>query len=170
MTLSIEDFIIDEKTVERLSDEDLLAEYFDEGKPLQELFGFSNEATAEFYGVARELIENRKFEEAVKAFIFLTTLNPYIPDFWVGLGLAKQHCEQQDGALYAFSVAFRLDGSEILPYALAAQCCIEDRQFDQALEIIEEAETYAKENGEEQLRKEAANAKEHVIQQKNRGR
>ena len=166
MALTINDFVISEEAVKRLSDEDLLAEYFDEGKPLQELFGFSNEATAEFYGVARELIELKRHQEAVKAFLFLTALNPYISEFWLGLGLAKQQCKLLEDALYAFGVAYGLDGSDIFPYALAAQCCIDLKRFDRALEIIDEAEAYAIENDEKQLKKDAAAARDYVIQER----
>ncbi len=174
MALTIEDFVIDAEAVDRLSDEKRLAEYFEEGKPLQELFGFSNEATAEFYEVAKGLIEERRYEEAVKAFVFLTTLNPYISEFWSGLGLSKQHLDLNDDALFAFSVAFRLDGRSIFPYVLAAQCCIKANDFDRAFEIIGEAETFAKEHADDpdadQFRKDVAAAKEFVVQERMRRR
>lgn len=172
MELAIEDFIISEEALQRIQSEDLVSEYLEEGKPLQELFGFSNEATAEFYLVANQLIEDERYEDAVKAFIFLTTINPYISEFWSGLGLAKQKCNLHEEALFAFSVAFRLEGRNILPYLLAIHCCVDAKEFDRALEIVDEAEEYANEHkGEElmdQFKKDVSAAREFVHLQRAR--
>lgn len=173
MELTIEDFLISNEALVQMRDEEVLTEYFEEGKPLQELFGFSNEATAEFYEVANQLLEDDRYEDAVKAFVFLTTINPYISEFWSGLGLAKQKCNLFDEALFAFSVAFRLEERDILPYLLAVHCCVDAKELDRALEIIDEAEAYAEEHhGEEemdQFKQDAQAAREFVYLQRAKG-
>lgn len=174
MELTIKDFLISDEALKKMRDEDVLFEYFEEGKPLQELFGFSNDATAEFYWIAKQFLEDERYEDAVKAFVFLTTINPYISEFWSGLGLAKQKCNLFDEALFAHSVAFRLEGRDISPYILAVHCCVDAKEFDRALEIIDEAEAYAEEHRDEaeidQFKKDAKVAREFVHLQRAGGK
>lgn len=174
MDLMIEDFLISDEALGKMRDEEVLSEYFEEGKPLQELFGFSNAVTAEFYGIANQFLEDERYEDAVKAFVFLTTINPYISEFWSGLGLAKQKCNLFDEALFAHSVAFRLEGRDILPYILAVHCCVDAGEFDRALEIIDEAEAYAKEHKDqadiEKFKQDAKAAREFVHLQRAGGK
>ena len=171
--LNLEDFIIDEEAIARISDEEVLLNHLEEGKPLQELFGFTNEVTAEFYEAAKNILEQKRFEDAINAFVFLTTINPYMSDFWVGLGMAHQQNNQHDEALFSYSVAFNLDGRQIFPYVLAAQCCMEVKDFERALEVVDSAVLYAEvhndEQGSRQLKEDAVAAREYVRQQQRKG-
>ena len=173
MVMNLEEFILDEEAMERISDEEVLSKHLEEGRPLQELFGFSDEVTAEFYETAKNILEQKRFQEAINAFVFLTTINPYMSDFWVGLGMAHQQNNQHDDAMFAYSVAFNLDGREIFPYILAAQCCMEIKDFEQALQVVEAAEQYADEHkdekGSNQLKEDAHAAKQYVLKEQRKG-
>jgi len=169
--LNLEEFIISEDAIERINDKEILMKQLEEGKPLQELFGFTNEVTVEFYETAKNILEQKRFEDAINAFTFLTTLNPYISDFWLGLGMAQQRNNNYDEALFSYSVGFTLEGRKIFPYILAAQCCMEVKDFERAHEVIDMAAKYADEQAEEedtkQLKEDAITAKRYV-QQKQR--
>ena len=91
--INLEDFLIDNEAFKKVNNEKVLMQHLQEGKPLQVLFGFSNEATAEFYGAAKSILEQKRFEDAMNAFLFLTTINPYISDFWLGLGMSQQQSQ-----------------------------------------------------------------------------
>lgn len=171
--VNIKDFLISDEALARLNDKEVLARHFEEHRPLQELFGFSNNTVAEFYDAAKSILEQGRFEDAVNAFVFLTTLNPYISDFWVGLGVAHQSNRDHDSALFAYNVAFNVDGKEIFPYVLAAQCCMEIKDFNKAIECIDKASKYAEERPEDvsskKLKEDAAVAKRYVMEQQLRG-
>ena len=164
--VSLEDFIISEEALESINNEEVLTKQIEEGKTLQEIFGFSNDTTLEFYEVAKYILEQKRFEDAIKAFSFLTNINPYISDFWTGLGIAQQNNNDYESAVFSLSMAFTLEGGMITPYMLAVQCFMEIDDFDQAIEVLEIAETYAEENpdeeGRQQLKKDAAAAKQYV--------
>ncbi|MGA8163517.1 MAG: hypothetical protein WB791_00640 [Waddliaceae bacterium] len=168
--INLKDFFINKDALEKVNNEEVLMQYLEEGKPLQELFGFSNEATAEFYGAAKRILEQKRFEDAMSAFVFLTTINPYISDFWLGLGMAQQKNQEHEAALSSYRTAFTLEGRSILPYMLAAHCCLEIKDFDRAKEVLECAEDYADEHAEEkecrQLREDLVAAKHYINGQK----
>lgn len=167
--INLEEFLISQEIMEKISDESFLSQQLEEGKTLQELFGFSNEATAEFYGAAKNILEQQRYEDAISAFFFLTGINPYISDFWSGLGMAQQKNNEHEAALESYQMACELKEKEIFPYALAAQCCMEMKDFDKAIEILKTAETYAEEHRNDEvckkLKEDAAAAKEYVLEQ-----
>lgn len=171
--VNLEEFIIKEDVIDRIKDEEVLMQHLEDGKPLQDLFGFTDETTVEFYEAAKNILEQKRFVDAINAFTFLTTINPYISDFWLGLGMAQQNNEDYDPAIFSYSVAFTLDGRKIFPYVIAAQCCIEHKDYDRALEIIDQAAQYAEEHeedeGNEQLKKDAEAAKQFVLQKQKKG-
>jgi hypothetical protein len=171
--VDFDDFIVKEDAIEKISDEEILMEHLESGKPLQEIFGFSNETTVEFYEAAKNILEQKRYEDAIDAFTFLTTINPYMADFWMGLGMAQQNNNEHDAALFSYSIGYTLEGGVIFPYVLAAQCCMEIRDFERALEVIGNAETYAEENADKQdtkqLKADAAAAKNYILQQQRRG-
>lgn len=172
--VSLRDFIINEETIESISNEEVLLKHLEEGKSLQDIFGFSDETTAEFYDAAKNVLEQKRFTDAIDAFVFLTTINPYISDFWTGLGLAQQNNNDHDAALFSYNVAFTIEEGEIYPYILAAQCCIEMKNFDKAIEILDVAENCAEEHSNEgddyqKLKEDAQAAKLYVRQQQKKG-
>ena len=174
MTYNLEQFVISEEVLNRLGDGDILAAEMLEGKNLQQIFGFSNETALLFYEVAKNILEQKRAKDAVNAFIFLTTINPYISSFWMGLGMAHQLNQEHDEALDSYNTALTLEGEQIFPYIVASQCCIEMKEFDKATEVIELAETYAAEHPDDEtsakLAEDAKAAKAYVWEQKMKGK
>lgn len=129
------------KGVDNTKDIDLI---LSKGKLFQDLLGFSGEHLGRLFENAIEMLRQHRFDEAVLAFDLLTQLNPYISDFWLGLGLAHQAHEDYLHALSAFLVAQTMDPSRVDSYTYAITCCLEMKNYPQAEAIIQEAFTYAK--------------------------
>jgi len=168
--VDIEQFIIQDEALEKIHDEAYMMKHLDAGTPLQDLLGFTDEATLEFYETAKNILEQKRYEDAMNAFSFLTAINPYMSDFWLGLGMSQQQKSQYEDALSSYNIATSLEGSKIFPYLIAAHCCMEIKDFDKALDIIGEADKYAQEHNEEtdseQLKKDAQAAREYILEQK----
>lgn len=120
----LKEFFIDfnaEKISKIASKVDALSE---EGEVLQRLLGVEDETMHIYYECARELLDQKKKEEAANAFLFLTMLNPYVYDFWMGLGIAEQLREEHEHALKAFSMASLINLDHPAPHFFAANSYI----------------------------------------------
>jgi len=172
MTYNLEQFVISEEVLNRLGNDGAALEML-EGKSLQQIFGFSNETALLFYEVAKNILEQKRFRDAINAFVFLTTINPYVPSFWMGLGMAQQLNQEHNVALDSYNIALTLEGRQIFPYIVAAQCCIEIKDFDKATNLMEVAEQYAAKHPDDEasakLADNAKAAKAYVWEQKMKG-
>lgn len=143
-------FKLSKKAKQKLENEEKLLEELAAGKSAQEILEFSDEAMAKFYGAAYQLFKYRKFADAANAFLFLVTLNPYNFDYWLGLGMSTQMCNEFDVAIDAYEMAAICNVDSPVPYFYLAKCffAIHDREnaltsLDLALEYSEENEEYA---------------------------
>lgn len=116
------EFEIPKEIKERLQDPDVFRQHILEGKSLQEILGFDDGKLEIFYQKASSLYGESRFQEAREAFTFLTTLNPFVANFWVGLGMAEQRLEEFNGALLAFAMAMMADSLSPLPHYHTALC------------------------------------------------
>ncbi|CRX38417.1 SycD/LcrH family type III secretion system chaperone [Estrella lausannensis] len=119
---NLEEFEIPKEIKERLKDPDVFRQHILEGKSLQEILGFDDGRLELFYQKASSLYGENRFQEAREAFTFLTTLNPFVANFWVGLGMAEQRLEEFNGALLAFAMAMMADSLSPLPHYHTALC------------------------------------------------
>lgn len=134
---NLEEFAIPDEIKERLQDPDVFRQHILEGKSLQEILGFDDGRMELFYKKASALYSENKFQEAREAFTFLTTLNPFVANFWVGLGMAEQRLEEFNGALLAFAMAMMADSLSPLPHYHTALCYRSLGQHDNALGSID---------------------------------
>jgi len=121
---NLDEFGIPEEALKRLSDPDILRRYIDEGKSFQDILGYSNETMEKFYGAAHRLFTKEQYQEAADAFVFLTTLNPYVHNYWLGLGMCEQLNTDHEAALVAYGMAVITDDDNPLPHYHSA-CCLE---------------------------------------------
>src|SRR5262245_30398818 len=110
------EFRLSQEVKERLKDKKNLKQELLEGKRAQEILGFSNETMSKFYGAAYELFGQKRNEEAADAFLFLATLNPQNPQYWLGLGMSTQLCHDYELAIDAYEQAALADISSPVPY------------------------------------------------------
>lgn len=154
------DFKISKKTQKLLQDKELLKKEIAKGKSAQELMGFSDDAMAKFYKAAHYLFENGHYAGSADAFLFLATLNPYNYEYWLGLGMSLQKCNQFDTAIDAYELAAICQPDIPVPYFYLAKCffAVHDRPnadlaLDLALEYAGDYEEYA------ELKRQAKQAK-----------
>lgn len=102
---NLEGFKIPDEALDRLKDPEVLKQYVAQGKTFQEIIGYNSETMERFYQGAFKLFQKQAYAEAADAFIFLTTLNPYVHNYWLGLGLAEIKNEEFESALVALGMA-----------------------------------------------------------------
>jgi len=90
----------------------------------QELFGVTKPVLEKYYKSALSFLSDKKWGNARDAFMFLTFLNPYVHEFWVGLGIAEQSQSHFDKALQAYTLAEATDPEDPIPIANSFQCIL----------------------------------------------
>lgn len=118
----LEEFQIPKESLERLKDPLFLKKQVEEGKTMQEIIGFTSETMDKFYSAAYQLFQRQQYEESADAFVFLTTLNPRVHNYWLGLGMSEQLNEEYHSALIAYSMAVLTDNANPLPHYHSAAC------------------------------------------------
>lgn len=116
------EFQIPEDALQRMQDPEVIKEYISEGKTFQEIIGYPDGTMEKFYGAARKLFEKGRYRDAADAFIFLTTLNPYVHNYWLGLGMSEQMSEEYESAVVAYTMASVTDPQNPIAHLHAATC------------------------------------------------
>ncbi len=133
----VEDFQIPREVLDRLSDPLLLQKYVEEGKTFQEILGYSDATMDRFYQIARGLLDAKKLKEAADAFLFLTTLNPHVGTYWLGLGMCEHLNEEYQRGLVAYGMAVVSDREDPLPHYYSAACHFAMRNYETAKVALE---------------------------------
>jgi len=164
MNDDLSEFKLSKKAKAKLKNKKQLKKELAQGKSAREIMGFSEEAMAKFYAAANRLFESRRYVDSADAFLFLVTLNPYRHDYWLGLGMATQMCQNYEAAIDAYEMASICDIGNPIPYLYLAKClfAIHDRvsalqALDLAIESANDIEEYA------ELKKQAITAKNILI-------
>ena len=157
---ALDEFKLSTKVKELLKDREKMKREIAKGKSLQDIIDLSDEAMGEFYKAAYKLFENRHFVNAADAFLFLVTINPNIPEYWIGLGMATQMCGDYETAVDAYEMAAMYEIENPVPYFYLAKCLFELHERDSTLQALDLAIEYAGDNEEyEDLKKQAIAAK-----------
>ncbi len=146
----LSEFKLSKRVKEKLKDSEQIRKEIEAGKTAQEVLELSNATMAKFYKAAYTLFENKRYEAAADAFLFLATLNPYIHDYWLGLGMATQMLHDFEAAIDAYELASFCDESSPIPFFYLAKClfAIHDREsalqaLDLAIEAADDIEEYS---------------------------
>lgn len=134
-----DEFHIPHEHLARLNDPEVLRRYVEEGKTFQEILEFDEKTMQDFYRVARNLLDRNQSQDAVDAFLFLTTLNPFVSAYWVGLGMCEQLQEEYKRALVAYAMAQVTDRTNPIPQYYSAACHHALGETDRALTCLEKA-------------------------------
>lgn len=154
------DFTISQETQKLISNKDWVQKQLLDGKSVQEMLGFSDEVMNQFYTNACQIFENKRYDDASNAFLFLVTINPYHYDYWLGLGAATQHSHDYEAAIDAYEMAAICQLDNPIPYFHLANCLFAMHDRDNALKAIEMVLEYSQENDEfSDLRRKAMAAK-----------
>jgi len=152
----IEDYKIPEEALERLKSPDVLRRQMEEGLTFQEIIGYSHETMEKFYHVAHRLFQAQEYEKAADAFLFLTTLNPYVHHYWLGLGMAEQLNGGVQQALLAYAMAVLTNAESPVPHYHSASCYQVLNDRESALQSLQIAINCAGSSPEHSVLKERA--------------
>jgi type III secretion system low calcium response chaperone LcrH/SycD len=111
----------------------------EEGLPLCDVRGISQDAMEGVYGLAYNEYNAGRFQEAESVFKLLCLLNHLERKYWIGLGAARKGLKRYQGAVDAFGLAGMLDLSDPQPPLYAAECLILLGQPDEAKSGLETA-------------------------------
>jgi type III secretion system low calcium response chaperone LcrH/SycD len=153
-------FTISPTALKHLSDKNWVQKQLSDEMSVQNMIGFSDETMDQFYAAACHIFENKNYDDASKAFLFLVTINPYHYDYWLGLGAATQHCHDYEAAIDAYEMAAICQLDNPIPYFHLANCLFAMHDRDSALKAIEMVLEYSTGNDEyTDLRQKAIAAK-----------
>ena len=102
------------------------------------------------------------FPNSSDIFLFLGTLNPFNHDYWLGLGMSLQRCQEYERAIDAYELASLANIESPVPYFYLGKClfAIHDREnalqaLELAIEMAEEQEEYAELKSQAEAAKQA---------------
>lgn len=142
------DYYIPPEALEKLEDPEYLEQCIAEGKTFQEILGYTDELMQEMYSNARHHLENEDFENAAAAFVFLTTLNPHIHEYWMGLGMSEQLRGEYETALVAYRMAILTQEDNPILYYHMAACYTAQEDYENAKDCLNLVITHSGNNGE----------------------
>ncbi len=135
--------------IEGMDIENLDFNSIEQGKPLKDTFNITDEMMDEFIDICENLIDEKKFEDAAAAYLFLSMLDPLYSDFYVGRARALQELERYDEALELYSMAMLYDADDPFPHLYSAQCYLSKNDYKWAkhctavaLMLIEDDQKY----------------------------
>jgi type III secretion system low calcium response chaperone LcrH/SycD len=108
----------------------------EEEKTLKELFQFSPELMARVYEIAFLLYQEKNLTGAINVFSFLCTVNPFVYEYWYGLGVAYQADRSFDQGIWAYSMA-AVCNLNPLPHLRSAECYMLLNDKTQALGALD---------------------------------
>lgn len=120
----------------KLNEPAVLLRHMEEGGTFQEILALDEAAMNALYEDAYVLLQSAEYSDASDAFLCLTTLNPYISTYWIGLGIAEQAHRACHAALVAYAMAIVCDDKNPTPYYCAASCHYLNNDIDEALSSI----------------------------------
>lgn len=159
----LKEFKLSDEAKAKLKDMEQLKVEIAQGKTAQEIIGFSNATMAKFYGAAYRLFEHRRYPDAANAFLFLATLNPYNPDYWLGLGMATQMSQDYESAIDAYELAALSNIASPIPYFYLAKCLFAIHDRESALQALDLAIETAGESDEYLELKQQAEAAKQIL-------
>ena len=152
----IKEFLISEDAIKKLKNPKLVHKELAQGKTFQEIIGYSAETMEKFYLTAYSLYQEQRYVDCAEAFTFLTTLNPYIHNYWLGLAMSEHMKEDYERALIAYGMAIFIEIENPFPHYHSAFCYIKLQDHDNALASLELAIQYASDVAEHQHLKQKA--------------
>jgi len=120
--MDLHEFQIPEDALEQLRDPEVLRKHVEEGKSFQEILHINDEEMHRYYSTASHFFYSQQYQKASDAFTFLTTLNPNVYEYWLGLGMAEHRLEEYNGALLAYGMAVIACPPSPLPHFYKAHC------------------------------------------------
>lgn len=115
------------------------------GEILQDKLQISDKTLMASYQYGSDLFQRKNFAWAADVFLFLCTLNPKIPSFWIALGRAEEFNKQDESALLAYTMAMELDHEDLSAVFDCVRCLKRLQRFHEADLFLDKALECARE-------------------------
>lgn len=117
---------------------DELTKLFQQGKKLQQAFGYSETQMRHKYAYGFDLFQNQRFTEAATIFSHLAALNPLVKKYWMALAVSQVRGMQRELALASLGMATLLDPEDPRPHYHSALCYVTLDKESEAMEAFEQ--------------------------------
>ena len=149
-----------------LSSKEMILNELASGKYISEILNFSPEFIENLYNIALELLDNKNYEDAADALLFIVNIESNESRYWISFGLACQIQHRYDEAIDAYEVGSSLDDANPAPFIYLAKCFFAIHERENALEAINIAiELAGEEDQYSHLKEEAIKAKNSLLDQ-----
>jgi predicted Zn-dependent protease len=99
----------DQEAIDLFSNEEYVAKWAEEGKPMYQALGLSTQAVAIMYEAACHLLKENRDNDARAAFRLLLVLAPHMADFWIGYGVSQVRLGQLEESIDSLERATSMD-------------------------------------------------------------
>jgi len=140
---NMEEFHIPKEAYERLNDPETVLKQIRDGVTFQEILGYDSSTMNKFYGAASRLFDLQEYRKSADSFSFLTTMNPYVHSYWVGLGMSEQLDGEYADALLAYAMAVLTDVENPIPHYHSATCYKELGELEDGIDALQMTIEYA---------------------------
>ncbi len=134
--VSLEACLLKGKSLELLNDPEKLKAHLQKGGSVQQLHSYTIPVLLTLYELTKNLALDRNQNEAIQAFTLLSQLNPHIPSFWIGLGLAFEETLNWKEAIDAYQTAIAQDPADFESYVALVRCCKSTKDNALAKEVL----------------------------------
>jgi type III secretion system low calcium response chaperone LcrH/SycD len=143
--------------------EDVLMSYFEKGGTWQDLLGYDQNVLQSQYKKAYDFYQKADYKNAASAFSYLTMLNPYEYNYWMGLGISKQSDRLYEEAIVSYTAAEAMDPENPLPHLHLAHCFYALNMREEAIKYLNSAIEIAGEHTEyKEVRLKASTILKHL--------
>lgn len=120
--------------------EKMALECLEQGTPIADICGYSEEEIEAMYQVAYNLYQQQKHQDAKAVFHFLSMYEHTDARFWLGLGGCCQRLNEFEGAIAAYSCAALADATNPIYPFHACECYLAMKDWETAKKAIESIE------------------------------
>ena len=106
-------------------------------RTLEEILCIGKEIMDIYYECSRDILNQKLYEHSGNAFLFMTMLNPYVYDYWLGLGLSEHLSGNHDVAIKAYSMAVLTNMDHPAPHFFIGQCLAAQEKYEEAIAALE---------------------------------
>ena len=153
---------IPDEVLKNLEDPTFVKKAVQENKTFQDIIGYSADTMQLFYDAAYNWFQEGNYEQAADAFVFLTTLNPFVHNYWLGLGMSEHRSSNFEGALTSYGMAILIDEKSAVSHYHLATCHYEIGENEQSLKALELAIKYSDVEEYASIKERALKAKKRI--------
>lgn len=100
----------------------------------QEVFDLSNDIIKQIYTLGYQYFQRKEYDKAIDIFSIITTLNPFVTEFWNAMALCFQAKQEWNKAMETFAIACTLNENDVSSRISRAYCCLNLKERAEAIE------------------------------------